>query len=70
MAMEIGFTQSAVVADRLDLEEASVGVKADLPQRGQVVEPLAQAEVARVVDGGFGTQGLAFLVVLLDAGRL
>src|SRR3974390_2848784 len=42
-----------------------VGLKADLPQRGQVGQPLADPEVTRVVDGGFRSDRLAQLVVLL-----
>ena len=54
----------------LDVEKTPVGLKADLPQSGQVLQQLADAEVARVVDGGFGAQGAALLVILLDAGVL
>ena len=42
-------TVGGVVADALDVEEASVGGEADLPQRGQVRQPLPEAEV---VTGG------------------
>ncbi len=35
----------------LDVEQTPVGLEADLPQRGQVDEFLADAEVACVVDG-------------------
>src|SRR5579871_2154041 len=62
--------QGAILADRLDVQQTSVGLEADLPQGGQVHQPLAQAEVARVVDGSLGPQGAAFLVVLLDARAL
>jgi hypothetical protein len=57
-----------VVADGLDAEEASVGLEADLPQGGQVVQPFADAEVAGVVDGRLGAERSSFLVVLLDLG--
>ena len=61
------FANRAIVRYGLDVEKTSVGLKADLPQSGQVIQPLADAEVACVVDGGFGAQRAAFLVVLLDA---
>jgi hypothetical protein len=56
----------AAVADSLDVEQTSVGSKADLPECGKVVKPPAYVEVASVVDGGLGSQGAAFLVILLD----
>jgi len=59
-----------IVAESLDGQEPSVGGVADLPQGGQVSQPLAQAEVGGLVDGGLGPQGLAELVVLLDLGVL
>jgi len=34
-----------------DFEKTSVGLEADLPQRGQVTQPLAEVKVASVVDG-------------------
>jgi hypothetical protein len=37
----------------LDVEQTSVGREADRPQRGQVVQPFAEGEVARVVDRRF-----------------
>jgi len=54
----------------LDVEKTPVGLKADLPQRGQVLEQFADSEVTGVVDGCFGTKGTTFLVILLDAGVL
>jgi hypothetical protein len=54
-----------VVAESLDGQEPSVGGVADLPQGGQVSQPLAQAEVHGLVDGGLGPQGLAEFVVYL-----
>ena len=71
-------TDSAVVADGLDVEQTPVGLEADLPQRRQVVQPLADGEIAWVVDGGLGAQGagefaiwvdLAPLVVDIERGR-
>src|SRR5215469_18756762 len=35
----------AVVSDGLDVEETSIGLKADLPQRGEVLESFADPEV-------------------------
>ena len=55
------------MADLFDLEQSAVGLEADLPQSRQVAQVLADIEVACVVDGGFGAQGAAFFVVLLDA---
>ena len=50
----------------LDVEQTSVGGEADLPQRGQVAQSTADAEVAAVIDGRLGTEGLTLFVVLLD----
>ena len=41
-----------VAADSLSVEETSVGVEADLPQRWQVRQPFPEAEIGGVVDGG------------------
>ena len=51
----------------MEIEETSVDLEADLPQSGQVLESFADTEVARIVDGGFGTEGTALLATLLDA---
>src|SRR6516162_6534571 len=72
---EGGLSQTRVMAEAFDFEKTSVGLKADLPQVGQVTQPFADGEVARMVEGGFGAsprEGLAgnFLVVLLDLGAL
>jgi hypothetical protein len=64
------FAEGTVLADPLDVQGTSVGVEADPPQGGQVGQPFADAEVARVVDRGLGPQGAAFLVILLDPGML
>src|SRR5919201_2865462 len=59
-------TDEAIVAKLLDVEQTSVGRKADGPQRGQINQSLADGEVARVVDGGLGAQGPPLLVVLFN----
>jgi hypothetical protein len=46
----------AVVTDGLDVEETSIGLKADLPPRGEVFQPFADSEVTNIVDGGFSTE--------------
>ena len=51
-----------------DLEQAAVGLKADLPQRGEIREPLADPDVPGIVDRGLGAQRPIFLEVLLHAG--
>ena len=61
------FTQETVMAESLDVQGTPVGLKADLPQGGQVLQPFAHVEVARIMDRRFGVQSTAFLVVLLDA---
>jgi hypothetical protein len=57
----------AVVREPFDLEQPAVGVKADLPQRGEIREPLADPDVPGIVDRGLGAQRAALRVVLLDA---
>jgi len=58
----------AVVAQIFDAQEAPVGGKADLPQRGQMRESPTNVQVVRIVDRRFGPEGLPFFVVLLDLG--
>ena len=60
------FADRAIVRYLLDVEKTPVGLKADLPQCGQVLQQFADAEVACIVDGGFGAQSAPFLVILLD----
>jgi len=38
----------------LNAKQATVGREADLPQGGQINQTFPDAEVMRVVDGGFG----------------
>jgi hypothetical protein len=47
----------AVVSDGLDVEETSIGLKANLAQRGEVLQSFADPEVTGIVDGGFSAQG-------------
>ena len=73
--MQRFFSHRAVMAEALDFEKTSVGLKADLPQCGQVTQPFADGEVARVVDRGLGPCADLRHVgdlfeVLLDAGVL
>ncbi len=59
-----------VVAERLRLQQPTVGPEADLPELWQVAEKPADAEVACVVDGGLGAKRAFQLEVLLDPGVL
>jgi hypothetical protein len=61
------FAEEAVVSDSLDVQKTSVGLKANLPQSGEILESLANIEVVGVVDGGVSAERTSFLVVLLDA---
>ena len=54
----------------LDVEQPSIGHKADLAQLRQIVQALADAEVIGVVDRSLGTQGPIFLVILLLDARV
>jgi hypothetical protein len=64
------FADRAVVGNFLDVGKTPIGLKADLPQSGQVLQEFADAEVARVVDRGFRAEGSSLSVVLLDPGIL
>src|SRR5215813_6473577 len=65
-SLERVFGQHAVVTETLDFEQPSIGGKADFAQLRQIVQLSADAEVVSVVDGGLGTQGAVFLVILLE----
>ena len=52
---EGGGAFGGVVADSLDVEQTSVGLKADLPQGWQVRQPFPEAEIGGFVDGGLRT---------------
>ena len=60
-----GLAVGGVVAEFLDVQQTPGGLKADCPQRGQVIEPFADAGVAGVVDRGFRSVRFALLVVYL-----
>jgi hypothetical protein len=49
--LERGFTDEAIVADALDVEQTSVGRKADLAQLGKIFHASADTKVTRIVDG-------------------
>src|SRR5918996_2833854 len=73
--MQRFFSHRAVMAEALDFEQTSVGLKADLPQCRQVTQPLADGKVTRVVDRGLGpcadlTHVRNLFEVLFDAGVL
>src|SRR5262249_3941148 len=63
-------TQGRIVAQLLDVQKTSVGCEGHVPQAREVVERLADAEVAGVVDHQFRPQRTAFLEVLLEEGML
>src|SRR6266540_364460 len=65
--VKVVVADEAVVAQIFDAQQASVGGKADLPQRGQIAKSPTDLEVIGIVDGGFRPERLAFFVVLLDA---
>ena len=64
--LKTALTDRAVVADSLDVEQTSIGLEAYFPQGEEVLEPFPDPKIPGVVDGGFGAQSSAFLVVLLD----
>ena len=64
--LEGGFADEAIVTDALDVEQTSVGRKADLTQFLKIFDASADGEVAGVVDRRLRSESLSFLVVLLD----
>ena len=64
--LEGRFADKTVMADALDVEQTSVGGKADLAQVFEIFDASADGEVAGIVDGGFGAEGLVLFVILLD----
>ena len=68
--LEGGFADETVVTDALDVEQPSIGRKADLAQFREIFNAPADSKVAGVIDDAFGAKRLSLLVVLLDAGLL
>src|SRR2546430_15506528 len=68
--LERCFADEAVVADALDVEQTSVGGKADLAQFLEILDASANIKVAGVVDGRLGSKRVSLLVILLDAALL
>jgi len=61
-----GLAVGGVVAEFLDVQQTPGGGEAGCPQRGQVMQPFADAEVAAVIDRGFRSERFALLVVILS----
>src|SRR6187401_3371576 len=55
------FADEAVVADSLDVEQTSVGRKADLAQCMEIFDASADVKVTGVIDGCFGSKRLSLL---------
>ena len=68
--LEGGGSGGGVVADAFGVQEAPVGGVACLRHGGEVRQLFADAEVARLVDGGLGAERLSFLEVLPVLGLL
>ena len=62
------FGENAIVTDTLDLEQATVGRKADLAQFRKILQAFTDGKIVGVVDRGLGTQRTIFFMILLDAG--
>ena len=53
----VGFLPNeAVMGGGLDVQETSIGLKAELPKCGQVLQSFTDSEVTGVVDGGFSAE--------------
>ena len=63
--LEGSFADEAVMADALDVEQTSVGRKADLTQFLEVLDASDDGEVAGIVDRRLGSERLSLLVILL-----
>src|SRR5262245_41485050 len=63
--MERSFADEAIVTDALDVEQTSIGREADDAELVEIFDTSADVEVASVIDGGFGSRGLAFLMLRL-----
>ena len=59
--LEGALADGAIGRDCLDVEQTSVGLKADLSQQREVLEALADVEVAGVVDGRLGAEAAPLL---------
>jgi hypothetical protein len=57
---------TATVGETFGLEQAPVGALADRLELPKIGQALANPEVGRVVDGGFGAQGAPLFEVLFD----
>src|SRR5262245_20572467 len=53
------------MAHALDFEEFSVDLLSQFPEVRKVLEALVDLEISRIVDGGFGPEGVLFFEVLL-----
>lgn len=62
--------QSALRGDLLGVQKTPIGVVADLLQIVEVAQASVYVKVTRVINGGFGSQGVVFFEVLLDLGVL
>src|SRR5262245_51403116 len=66
VTLHAGLADAALMTDALDVEQTSVGCKADLAQLRKILDAAADTKVACVVDGRLGSQCLQQLVILLD----
>src|SRR5450756_687938 len=64
--LERRLTDEAVMTDALDVEQTSIGCEAYGAELIEIFDASTDFEVASVINGGFGSECLAFLVVLLD----